>query len=106
LRIIINTSIISGTGIELLEDTIKSMFYSGDIEIDSDIIVTNIRHKNQLTKSLNNIEQAIKDIKNNVPIDCIEVDLKSCWENLGEISGDTITEDILDKIFSEFCIGK
>ena len=82
------------------------MFYSGEVEVYSDTIVTNVRHKNQLVKALENITQAIEDIKGNVPIDCIEVDLKNCWENLGEISGDTIGEDILDKIFSEFCIGK
>lgn len=103
---IINTSIISGQGVNILEDSIRTMFYSGEIEIHSDIIVTNVRHKNQLTRALDNINQAIFDIEANVPIDCVEVDLKNCWENLGEISGDTIGEDILDKIFSEFCIGK
>lgn len=103
---IIETSITSDIGIDILEKSIKDMFYSGEVEIYSDTIVTNMRHKNQLIKSLENITQALEDIKGNVPIDCIEVDLKNCWENLGEISGDTIGEDILDKIFSEFCIGK
>jgi len=103
---IITTSITSGIGVDLLEDSIKKMFFSGDVEINSDTLITNIRHKNQLIKAMENITNAIKDIKGNVPIDCIEVDLKNCWENLGEISGDTIGEDILDKIFSEFCIGK
>lgn len=105
-REIITTSITSGVGVDLLERSIKNIFYSGEVEVYSDTIVTNVRHKNQLVKALQNINQAIKDIKGNVPIDCIEVDLKNCWENLGEISGDTIGEDILDKIFSEFCIGK
>lgn len=103
---IINASIISDIGLDSLENSIKSMFYSGEIEVESDTVITNIRHKNQLVKALDNIDQALEDIKSNVPIDCIEVDLKNCWENLGEISGDTIGEDILDKIFAEFCIGK
>lgn len=103
---IIVASITSGIGLDILENSIKSMFYGGEVEIQSDTVITNIRHKNQLIKSLDNITQVIEDIKRNVPIDCIEVDLKNCWENLGEISGDTIGEDILDKIFSEFCIGK
>ncbi|WP_353094614.1 tRNA uridine-5-carboxymethylaminomethyl(34) synthesis GTPase MnmE [Tissierella praeacuta] len=103
---VITTSITSGIGVELLENNIKNMFYSGKVEVFSDTVVTNVRHKNQLVKALENISQAIEDIKRNVPIDCIEVDLRNCWENLGEISGDTIGEDILDKIFSEFCIGK
>lgn len=103
---IISTSITNEVGIDVLEDSIKNLFYSGEIEIDSSIVVTNMRHKNQLEKALKNIEDALYDIKLQVPLDCIEVDLRDCWENLGEISGDTISEDILDKIFSEFCIGK
>lgn len=103
---IISTSITSGVGVDIMEKTIKNMFYSGEVEINSDVVITNLRHKNQLEKAYNNIVSAIKDISEFVPLDCIEVDLKNCWENLGEISGDTVGEDILDKIFSEFCIGK
>jgi tRNA modification GTPase len=103
---IIPTSIINEFGIDILEDAIKKMFYSGEVELDSSLVVTNLRHKNQLEKALRSIESALNDIKASVPLDCIEVDLRDCWENLGEISGDTISDDILDKIFSEFCIGK
>ncbi len=105
-RQIITTSITEGVGIDELENAIRDMFYAGEVEIEGDAMITNIRHKELLMKSLENISQAINDIKYNVPIDCIEVDLRSCWENLGGISGDTIDEDILDKIFAEFCIGK
>lgn len=103
---IIESSMVEEIGLEELEDAIKEMFYSGNLELGSDIVVTNIRHKNQLEKAKNNIEDVIEAAEMNVPIDCVEVDLKSCWENLGEISGDTVGEDILDKIFSEFCLGK
>lgn len=103
---IITTSITKGIGIEELENSIRNMFYSGSVEIKSDIVINNVRHKNQLDKALGNIRSVIEDISANVPLDCLEVDLKNCWENLGEISGETIAEDILDKIFSEFCIGK
>ena len=103
---IIETSVASGIGVEVLEKSIKDMFYSGEVEIHSDTVITNLRHKNQLEKALENINSALNDIRNYIPIDCIEVDLKNCWDNLGEISGETIDEDILDKIFSEFCIGK
>ncbi len=82
------------------------MFYSGELNIESDAIVTNMRHKNQLIKAEENILDAINGIKINMPLDCIEVDIRNCWDNLGEITGDGIGEDILDKIFSEFCIGK
>ncbi len=103
---IITTSISTGIGVDKLENSIKEMFYDGEINMESDTIVTNIRHRNQLIKSRENIVDAINGIKMNVPIDCIEVDIKSCWDNLGEVTGDNIGEDILDKIFSEFCIGK
>lgn len=103
---IITTSITQEIGIDVLEENIKSMFYSGEIESDSNIVISNVRHKNQLEKSLININSVLEDIDMMVPLDCIEVDLRNCWENLGEISGDTIGEDILDKIFSEFCLGK
>lgn len=103
---IISTSITNEVGIDVLENSIKNLFYSGEIEFDSSIVVTNMRHKNQLEKALRNIDDALHGIRQQIPLDCIEVDLRDCWENLGEISGDTISEDILDKIFSEFCIGK
>ena len=103
---IITTSITTGVGIDKLEQTIKDMFYTGELEVKSDIIITNMRHKDQLIKAKKNIEDGLEGIISKVPLDCIEVDIKNCWENLGEISGDTVGEDILDKIFSEFCIGK
>ena len=103
---IITTSITTGVGIDRLELAIKNMFYTGKLEVESDTIITNMRHKNQLIKAKKDIEDGLEGIMTNVPLDCIEVDIKSCRENLGEISGDTVGEDILDKIFSEFCIGK
>lgn len=105
-KLIIESSMVKELGLEELEEAIKEMFYSGNLELDSDIVVTNIRHRTQLEKARANIDEVIQAAEMNIPIDCVEVDLKSCWENLGEISGDTIGEDILDKIFSEFCLGK
>ena len=52
------------------------------------------------------MQNAIKDIEMDIPLDCVEIDLRNAWEDLGEISGDTVAEDILDKIFRDFCIGK
>ena len=103
---IITTSIANEIGIDVLENSIKEMFYSGEIELDNDPMITNIRHKNQLVKAKENISDAMDSIKLGMPLDCIEVDIKNCWDNLGEITGHGIGEDILDRIFSEFCIGK
>lgn len=103
---IITTSITEGIGVEELIDAIKDMFYTGEVDVESQIIVSNMRHKDQLIKAKKNIEDGLSGIRTNMPLDCIEVDIRNCWDSLGEISGDTVGEDILDKIFSEFCIGK
>ncbi|WP_352405024.1 tRNA uridine-5-carboxymethylaminomethyl(34) synthesis GTPase MnmE [Sporanaerobacter acetigenes] len=103
---IISTSIANGEGIEELEKTIVDMFYSGEVELSGEAIVTNMRHTDMLNRARKNIIDVISGIEMNVPLDCIEVDVKNCWNYLGEISGETVSEDILDKIFSEFCIGK
>lgn len=103
---IITTSMTKGIGIDELEDSIRNMFYQGDITIESDMIINNIRHKNLLEQASDNITSVIEDLRKQVPLDCLEVDLKNCWENLGEITGESIGEDVLDRIFREFCIGK
>ncbi|WP_242866823.1 tRNA uridine-5-carboxymethylaminomethyl(34) synthesis GTPase MnmE [Abyssisolibacter fermentans] len=103
---IIESSIVQGEGINVLEKELVNMFFEGRIYTNNDIIINNLRHKNLLKEALLNIEDAMNSIKMNIPIDCLEVDIKQCWENLGRISGETITDDVIDKIFSEFCIGK
>lgn len=103
---IINTSMTKGKGLEILEETIKDMFFKGEVKVTDDIIVNNVRHKDLLIKSKKNIQESLDSIEMGMPIDCIEVDVKECWNNLGEINGDTVGEDIIDRIFSDFCIGK
>ncbi|MDO5707312.1 MAG: tRNA uridine-5-carboxymethylaminomethyl(34) synthesis GTPase MnmE [Andreesenia angusta] len=103
---IIETSLINNYGLEEIEYFIKKMFFNNDIRIEDDTIITNARQKNLLLKARENILDAIDAINMNIPIDCLEVDIKSCWQNIGEITGDTSGEEVLDKIFSDFCIGK
>ncbi|WDV45909.1 tRNA uridine-5-carboxymethylaminomethyl(34) synthesis GTPase MnmE [Clostridiaceae bacterium M8S5] len=105
-KTIIESSILYGEGVNLLEKQLVDMFFKGHIFTNNDVIVNNIRHKKLLNESLKNINDVIESIKMNIPLDCLEVDVKQCWENLGKINGETITEDVIDKIFSEFCIGK
>lgn len=103
---IFEISALNNQGLDKLENTLKDMFFEGSINIKQDTIVTNVRHKIQLEKAIKNIEDALESIRAGVTVDCIEVDLKDAWSNLGEISGDTVKEDIIDKIFKEFCVGK
>ncbi|MDO5018358.1 MAG: tRNA uridine-5-carboxymethylaminomethyl(34) synthesis GTPase MnmE [Lagierella massiliensis] len=103
---VIEVSIKESVGIEKLENQIANMFYEGDIKNNSDLLVTNVRHRDIIKKSIEYLSSSLKDLKMNVPIDCIELDLRSSWEVLGEITGETIEDDVLDKIFRDFCIGK
>lgn len=103
---IINTSIIEGSGIDILEQTLHEMFISSQVKIGDNTIINNTRHRDQLIKTKKNISEAIESINKNLPIDCIEVDIKNAIENLGEITGDSVGEDIINTIFKNFCIGK
>lgn len=103
---IIETSIKENIGIDKLENTILDIFSSGDLEVSNDIIISNIRQQEILRRALDSLKSAINDMEMGVPSDCYEVDLRDAWEILGEITGETIEDDILDKIFSNFCIGK
>lgn len=103
---IIKMSVKNQTGIDELEERIKDLVYHEKLSISKNKMVTNIRHKNLLDKALESIERALLSIENNVPVDLISVDIREAWNSLGAITGDTIEEDIVEEIFSKFCIGK
>lgn len=102
---IINTSIISGTGINELKDAIKKLFFHGEISSDQ-MLITNIRHKEALINAKKSCIQACNALLDTCAIDLASIDIRSAWYSLGMITGDTIEEDILDTIFSKFCLGK
>lgn len=103
---VIHTSIKNNEGIEDLENKIIEMFNDGYIEANNDNIITNIRHRDIINKAIKSLESSLHDMEAGVPIDCFEVDLRNSWEILGEITGETVDDDVLNKIFSDFCIGK
>lgn len=103
---VISTAVTEGNGIDILEDTLHDMFMSSEVKISDNTIVNNTRHRDQLLKSKKNMTEAIESTKISLPIDCIEVDIKNAIENLGEITGDSVGEDIINTIFKNFCIGK
>ncbi len=103
---IIDVSILQNQGLDDIINKINSLFFEGHLNITDALIINNARHKNLLIKAKNNIEEVIKSIENNMPIDFIEIDLKEAMENLGLIVGKSVSDDLVDKIFDEFCIGK
>jgi tRNA modification GTPase len=103
---IIEISALKGEGLDKLEEEIVEMVYGGQVSAGDTGLVSNIRHKNLLESAINSANITIETIKDNLPLELISVDLKDCWDLLGQVTGDTIAEDIIDQIFANFCIGK
>ena len=103
IYLMINNSIVADLEIK---DEIKRLFNLGKLEASDLTYMSNARSISLLGKSLNNINDAISEINNNSPIDIVEFHLKDAWNNLGEIIGETYTDELLDELFSRFCLGK
>jgi tRNA modification GTPase len=93
-------------GIDKLEKTLKEMFYKGDISFNSEVYITNVRHKTALNEALESMKKVVESIDNMMPEDFYSIDLMDAYESLGSITGDTIGEDLVNEIFSKFCMGK
>lgn len=102
----VSLSAVTGQGIDELKSLIKDMVYKGDIEAENDSMITNVRHKDALVKAKQASDDARAALDMNLTLDLLETDYKRIWEALGEITGDTVTENLLDTIFANFCIGK
>lgn len=105
LKYIIESSAKSGKGLDELKDSIKELFFKGEVK-NQDIIITNARHKEALIRAKESLSSALDTLNNTLAIDLSSIDIRDAWSRLGEITGDTLEEDIIDKIFSEFCLGK
>ena len=95
----------TGFGIENLKEEIKNLFFNGEIDSES-LIISNTRHKQALYRSLEDCNLALEKINLNEYLDLISIYITSAMRALGEITGDELEEDLLNKIFSEFCCGK
>lgn len=93
-------------GITELEDTIKSLFFTGEIDFNDEVYITNIRHKTALIEAKNSLELVLNSIEMGMPEDFFTIDLMSAYESLGNIIGESVGEDLVNEIFSKFCTGK
>lgn len=102
---IIKTSMIDQMGIKHLEDTIREIFDTKEINRES-VLITNTRHERLLKSARDKINESLSDMEAGIPIDACEVDLSSAYEDLGLIIGESVSGEIMDKVFKEFCVGK
>ncbi len=103
---VIQVSAKEETGIEELEDKVKSMFYDGEINFNEEIYITNIRHKTALTESLKSLMMVMESIESGMPEDFFSIDLMDAYAHLGSVIGEEVGEDLINEIFSKFCTGK
>ena len=89
-----------------IEEEILNMVYSGNVKQNESLIVTNVRHKELLEKASDSLKDALNMTCSRQALDFIEVDLKNAYEFLGEITGETVSDDIINEVFSRFCLGK
>ena len=103
---IIKTSTRENTGIDILEENIKDMFFNGKIKMNDEVVITNLRHKAALQDACDSLYQVRKSLEDEMPEDFYSIDLMSAYASLGTIIGEEVGEDLVNEIFSKFCMGK
>ena len=93
-------------GIDVLEETITEMFFHGTISFNDEVYITNIRHKNALIQAVESLKLVKQSVENGMPEDFYSIDLMNAYEELGTIIGEAVEDDLVNEIFSKFCMGK
>ncbi|MBF7096079.1 tRNA uridine-5-carboxymethylaminomethyl(34) synthesis GTPase MnmE [Alkalibacter mobilis] len=103
---VVEISVIEELGIDNLRNKIYENITKSQIDSESYDMVSNIRHINLLKEASKSLEEGLEGIKANIPVEMLSVDIKNAWDKMGRITGETVADDIVDEIFSKFCIGK
>ena len=103
---IISISALNNYGIDKLYEKITYLFDLNEINLDNEVLITNIRQKNLISKAIEDINATRNSINSSMPIDIIAISVKEILEDLGKITGEEVSEDIINEIFSKFCLGK
>lgn len=103
---VIRTSTKDNTGIDEFEKTIQDMFFAGRIAVNDEIYITNQRHKEALVEAYDSLKMVQKSLEDEMPEDFYSIDLMSAYAALGRIIGEEVGEDLVNEIFSKFCMGK
>lgn len=100
------TSILKNEGVEALEKAISKLFFNGIENSQSTVMVTNARHIALLEKAQNSLDSVLEGISSGMPVDLVQIDMTEAWNLLGEITGESYEDELLDQLFSQFCLGK
>ncbi len=103
---VIEISMKTSDGIDEIQKTLRKMFYDGKLSFNDEIYITNVRHKNALQNAYESLKRVNESIDAGMPEDFYSIDLIDAYESLGSITGETIGEDLVNEIFSKFCMGK
>ena len=103
---IIKTSTKENLGMDVLEHTVKEMFFKGDISFNDEIFITSLRHKEALSDAYNALKMVLRSLEDEMPEDFYSIDLMSAYASLGFIIGEEVGEDLVNEIFAKFCMGK
>lgn len=103
---IIHSSVLNNEGIERLESAIEEQFFSGKIQSTDVNYLLNTRHVALLTQAIQSLQEVVTAIEMGMPVDLIQIDFTKAWDLLGEITGESVQDELLDKLFSQFCLGK
>lgn len=103
---VISTSILKQVNLDELENLIKKLFFSGITNSNDKILVTNQRQSGLLAKAKKQLEDVISAVEDGVPVDIAQIDFNGAWDTLGEITGDSAPDELINALFSQFCLGK
>jgi tRNA modification GTPase len=103
---IVQTSTIRGNGLSELEDVLAELILKGNVVSSESVLITSARHQEALRRACEHLEASVHALERQIPLDFVSIDLRAAYDALGEVTGETASDDLLDKIFSEFCIGK
>ena len=103
---VLKISLASESNLSDLYNELDKMFGLEEIMPENGVLITNIRHKKLIEEALNHLQEAKIALENNMPVDIISINVKEVLQDLGKITGENVSEDVIKEIFSKFCLGK
>lgn len=103
---VVSTSILKEENLDALADLIKKLFFAGIENSNDQVMVTNQRQSGLLAKAKKQLQDVVKAVDDEVPVDIAQIDFNGAWDTLGEITGDSAPDELINTLFSQFCLGK